>query len=506
VIQQAGAAVAAPALGVALPPTSFWPVPTAFALVLLLTLGFALPPLLDAATVPPLRVFQRGAMARRGAGWSLLAAALAVVLLLRIEAGSTKLAALMLGGTAITVVLLGLAAFALMAALAPLQARAGVAWRFGLGNIARRRAASVAQIVALGVALLALLLLTVARQDLLSSWQQRLPPRTPNQFLINIQPAQIAPLRAFFAARGVQLPELWPMVRGRLVALDGKPIDPDRYRDPQTRRWINREFNLSWTERFGDDNTLLQGSWWPPATRGQPWLSVEQFAVERLGLKLGDTLTLDIAGRRVTLTVHDVRKVRWDSFRPNFFLVTPPGVLDDLNAVQWITSFYLPPGDRTLLRDLARQFPNVTAIDLQAAMDEIRRIIDRIVHALELILLFALAAGLIVVLAVMEGAREERVRETGVLRALGASSRVIVQGLIAEYLTLGLLAGAVASLAAQLLAWQLARQVFHIDYGPRPLLWLAGACGGGLLVAVTGWLSLRSTLRTPPRAVLTAEG
>jgi putative ABC transport system permease protein len=229
---------------------------------------------------------------------------------------------------------------------------------------------------------------------------------------------------------------------------------------------------------------------------------VEEYGVERLKLKLGDALTLDFAGQQKTLTVHNVRKVKWDSFRPNFFLVAPPGTLDDVSAVQWLTSFYLPPERRALLRDLVRAFPNVTAIDLDAALAQVRNIMTRIVHALEFILSFALLAGLVVMLAVIEGSRAERVRETGVLRALGASSRVITQGLLAEYAVLGLLAGAVAAIAAQLLAWVLAARVFEIPYGPRPLLWLIGSGAGCLIVTATGWLSLRGTLRTPPRIVL----
>jgi putative ABC transport system permease protein len=475
-------------------------------LVVLLLAGFALPPVLGAIGVPPVRVFQRAETGRAGAGWSVAAAMVSVGALLWLQAGDLKLAGYVLAGAGGTGLVLAAVAAALVHVLSPLRARAGVAWRFGLANIARRRGAAVAQIVALGVAMLALLLVTVVRQDMLASWRNRLPPRTPNEFLINIQPTQVEPLRAFFAARGHADLPLWPMVRARLTALNGKPVTGDSFEDPETRRWINREFNLSWTERFGDDNTLLQGQWWGADGRGQPWLSVDEYAVQRLKLKLGDTLTLDIAGQSVTLSVRNERKVRWDSFRPNFFLATPPGVLDDIGAVQWITSFYLPADDRTLLRDLVRQFPNVTALDLDAALAQVRSIMDRIVHALEFILMFALLAGLVVMLAVIEGSRAERARETGVLRALGASSRVIVRGLVAEYATLGLAAGLVASAGAQALAWALATRVFEIPYGPRPLLWAVGAVAGCAIVTLTGWLSLRGVLRTPPREVLAAGG
>ncbi|MBL6749640.1 MAG: FtsX-like permease family protein [Nevskia sp.] len=492
----------APLLGTPLPAPGWAPVPAALLLVALLLAGFALPPLFDAADTPPVQVFQRAARPRRGAHLAMAAAAVAVAVLTALQSGQIRLAAYVLAGAAATAAALALAAYALVRALGGVRARGGVAWRFGLGNIARRRGAAVGQIVALGVAGLALLLVTVVRAELLASWRDRLPPQTPNQFLINIQPAQLEPLRQFFAARGYGQLQFWPMARARLVALDGRPVTADSFADQETRRWINREFNLSWTQDFGDDNTLVSGRRWGAGGRGQRWLSADQYAVERLKLKLGDTLTLDFAGRQLTFTVHDTRKVRWDSFRPNFFLVAPPGVLEDIGEVQWITSFYLPAQRRALLRELVRQFPNVTALDLDAALAQVRGMIGRIVAALEFIFAFALAAGLAVMLAVIEGSRAERVRETALLRALGAGSRVILQGLLAEYAVLGLLAGAVAAVAAQLLAWWLAARVFDMPYGPRPLLWLAGAGGGCALVSLVGWLSLRGTLRTPPRQVL----
>jgi putative ABC transport system permease protein len=491
----------APLLNTALPPAPWTPVPLALGLVVLLLAGFALPALAEAASTPPVQVFQRGV---RGShlGRMGLAATLAATAALAVwQAGSAQLAAYVLAGAAGTAALLAGLGWLLVLALAPLR-RGGVAWRFGLGNIARRRGVAVGQVVALGIALLALLLVTVVRSDLLASWQGRLPPRTPNEFLIGIQPDQVGPLEKFFAAHGYQNLDLWPMVRARLAALNGKPVTADSFPDPETRRWINREFNLTWTQDFGDDNQLIAGRWWGAAGQGQPWLSVDQYAVDHLKLRIGDTLTLEIAGKQTTLQVYNTRKVRWDSFRPNFFLAVPPGVLEDSGAVQWITSFYLPPAQRSLLRELVRQFPNVTALDLDAALAQVRSIVDRIVAALELLFGATLAAGVVVMLAVIEGSRADRARETALLRALGASSRVILQGLLAEYAALGLLAGGVAAIAAQALAWVLAVRVFEIPYGPRPVLWLAGAASGCLLVTAIGWLSLRGVLRTPPRQVL----
>lgn len=468
---------------------------------LLMLLGFGLPPVLDARRVPPLRVFQRAADAGSVSRAVPLAAVAAIVALLWWQTRDVQLAAYFIGGAGAAVGVLAALALLLVRLLAPLRGRVGAAWRFGLGNVSRRRAATVAQVVALGLSLMSLLLVSVSRSDLLESWRGRLPENAPNQFLINVQPQQIEAMNAFFAERGYTDLTLWPMARGRLIRLRGEPVTADSFEDPETRRWINREFNLSWTDTLNADNRITEGVWWGAAGRGQALLSTDDYAVERLHLKIGDTLTLAIADREVTFTVSSFRTVEWDSFQPNFFLLTPPGVLDP-NEASYLSSFYLPPENRALLRALIDRFPNVTVIDIETLMREVRSIMDRITRAVEFIFLFTLAAGLTVLLAAIEGTRDERRREIGLLRALGARRAVVRQGVLAEYAVLGLLAGGVAAIAAQGLTWALAEFVFEIPYGPRPLLWLIGAASGLALVTALGWLSLRRALDTPPHSVL----
>ncbi len=484
-----------------LPAPSLLPVLAAFALGLIMLLGFALPPVLQAGRAPPLRVFQRDDAAMPRTRLALVMAVLTGAALLGWQAGDLTLALTVLGGALAALALLALLAAALVRVLSSLRRGTTAAWRLGLGNLARRRGSTIAQSAALGLCLLALLLLGVSRNDLLEAWRGKLSSTTPNVFLINIQPAQLAPLQAFFARHELPQTQPWPMVRARLTALNGEPVTVDSFDDPETQRWINREFNLSWTENLGDDNRILEGEWWGESGRGQPWLSVDDYAVQRLKLKLGDRLKLQVADAEIELTVKSVRKIHWDSFRPNFFLVTPPGVLDNAPA-SWLGSFYLPIEQRTVLRELIREFPNITALDIEALLAQVRTIIDRIVTAVEFILLFALAAGLAVLLAGIENTRDERVREIGLLRALGARRAVILQALAAEFAALGFLAGAVATLAAQAISWGLARQVFEIPYAPNVWLWLIGPVGGVLLVVFFGWISLRSAMNTPPRQVL----
>ncbi|MCC2656573.1 MAG: hypothetical protein K0Q76_1681, partial [Panacagrimonas sp.] len=483
--QDVVAAVAAGMMRNPLPPARPLVALWSLGLALLLVVGFAAPSFLGARRTPPIRVLQRSDP-RTGGRVGLLGAAIAAAALIAWHAGDPKLAGVVVAGAAVTSLVLGAMAWLLVRALSGLRQRGGAALRFGLSNIARRQLSSVGQAVALGLALLALLLVGIVRGDLLAAWENRLPPDAPNQFLINIQPAQVADVRAFFAERGHPELRLWPMARGRLTALRGDPVTVDSFDDEETRRWINREFNLSWTDRFGDDNHLVEGRWWDPATRGEPWLSVDEYAVERLGLKIGDSLTLQIADRSVELRVYNTRNVNWDSFRPNFFLVVPPGLIDE-NEAQWITSFHLRPEQRPLLRELITAFPNVTALDLDAALGQVRAILDRVVRAVQFIFLFTLGAGLAVLLAAIEGTRAERVRETALLRALGASDRTLLLGLLAEYAALGLVAGLVAAAAAQGIGAALAHFVFELPYVFSLPLWLAGAIGGSALVSLLGW-------------------
>jgi putative ABC transport system permease protein len=481
-----------------LPAPSWQPLLPALATGFVTLLGFGLPPLLRLRQVPPLRVLRRdlGPVDPR-----LLAlygpAGAATLALLVWQAGEGWLAFYVCAGVAGTVIVLSLAAWGLVKSLNLLRGQVGVAWRFGLANIARRGSGSAVQVVALGLGLMALLMLTLVRTDLLTNWRASLPADAPNHFLINIQPDEVAGVRAFLRERGLRDVELFSMVRGRLSAIDGRPVGPDDYENPRAKRLVEREFNLSWTDRLQADNRIVAGRWWNAGDRGQGVASVEIGLAKDLGIALNDTLRFQVAGQMLEAKVTSLRGVEWDSFRANFFVVFPSGVLDGFPAT-WITSFHLPSERKPLLAELVRHYPSVTVLDVEALMNKVREIMDRVIAAVEYVFLFTLVAGLVVLYAAIQATQDERRFESAVLRTLGARREVVRRSLLAEFATLGLLAGVLAAAAATLLGYVLAVHVFDFPYRWNPWVWLLGGGAGVLGVGLAGLLGARSALTQPP--------
>ena len=485
-----------------LPPPALMPGVSAFCTGLLLLLGFALPPLVALARVPPLRVLRRD-LPRPSAGGVLAYAlgAATIAFLIGWQAGEVQAGLIMVGGVVGLLVAAALAAWALLALLKRLPQR-GATWRFGLSNLRRRALASSLQIGALALGLMALLLLTVIRGDLMRNWRASLPPDAPNQFLVNVLPDQIGDARNELAiAIGADVP-FSPMVRGRLVAVNDAVVDTTKFADVRARRLAEREFNLSWTDTLPEGNRVAQGEFWKPDATGiDAGMSLEEGIAETLGVKLGDALTFDVAGTRVTTRVTSLRKVDWNSFRVNFFALFPPGPLDALPAT-YIAAFRAPPGNNTWISPLLRKNPNILAIDIGEIVRQVQSIVDSVSRAIEFVFLFTLAGGLLVLQAAIAATQDERKFDAAILRTLGASHRQLVSAQIAEFLLLGALAGFVAAAGATGIGWALADKVFKFPFEPSVLVWVYGVVGGALVVMLAGWLGTRGTLSTSPLAVI----
>ena len=507
----------------ALPPPSVWPVLFGIGIGLTLLVAFGLPPVLQLAQVPPLRVLRRDVGALKPASLAVLGLGVAgfAALLLAVSSDLT-LGLIAVGGFA------GAAAvFALLSWVAVKGLRRAVneqtapRWLvLATRQMSARPAYAVVQISSLAVGLLALVLLVLLRTDLISSWRAATPADAPNRFVINVMPDQGEAFRATLKDAGVTKMDWYPMFRGRLVAINGKPVNPTDFSDDRAQRLVDREFNLSHAAERPPHNEISAGRWQPNEAGA---VSVEQGLAETLGLKLGDRMTFDIAGTPAEGKITSLRKVDWASMHANFFVMFPLAEMPDM-PITYIAAYRapeiwpqrasasresLPPeGARATLgrpgggaagfdNALVRQFPNITNVDMSATLAQVQRVLDQVIRAVEFLFGFTLMASLIVLFAAVSATREERAREFAIMRAVGASSRLLGDVQRAELVGVGLLAGFLASAVAVGVGWAMARYAFEFNWTASPWVPLAGSAVGAVLALVAGWWGLRDVLRRP---------
>jgi putative ABC transport system permease protein len=489
-----------------LPPASWAPALFGLGVGMTLLVAFGLPPVLQLARVPPLRVIRRDLGQPRAASAGVLLAGTAGFAALLVAASSDlRMGLIAVGGFAAAIGVFALLAWLAVKALRRLVPQAGVPrwWTFGASaprwlvlatrQLAARPALVVLQVSALSVGLLALMLLVLLRTDLISAWRAATPADAPNRFIINLQPEQGEAFQAALKGAGVQRYDWYPMIRGRLLAINGREVAPDQYPDGRAQRLVEREFNLSHAAQMPAHNSLVGGRWTADEAEG---LSVEDGLAQTLGLKLGDRLRFDIAGTPKEGRITSLRKVDWGSMRVNFFVMFTQATLGDV-PVSYISAFRAPTDRPGFDRELTRQFPNLTNVDLSASLAQVQKVLDQVIRAVEFLFGFTLAAGLVVLFAAVSATRENRAREYAVMRAVGASSRLLRQVQRAELLGVGALAGLLAALAAVVLGGVLARQVFEFTWAPSPWVPLAGTVAGALLALAAGWWGLREVLRRP---------
>ncbi|MFP5485246.1 MAG: ABC transporter permease [Gammaproteobacteria bacterium] len=478
-----------------LPAASAWPVALGLGVGLTLLVAFGLPPVLQLAQVPPLRVIRRDMGALRPASLAVLGLGVAgFAALLLVVSSDLKLGLIAVGGFALAV-----GVFALLSWLAVLLLRKSVneatapRWLvLATRQISARPAYAVVQVSSLAVGLLALVLLVLLRTDLIASWRQATPPDAPNRFVINIQPDQADAFRQTIERAGVRRYDWYPMIRGRLVAINGQPITPERYTEDRAQRLVEREFNLSNAAAQPPHNQVVAGRWTPGEAGGA---SVEDGLAKTLGLKLGDSMRFDMAGVQHEVRITSLRKVDWGSMRANFFVMFPVEHLPDA-AVTYLAA-YRAPEAAGFDNALVRQFPNITNVDMGATLAQVQRVLDQVVRAVEFLFGFTLAAGLVVLFAAVTATREERAREYAIMRALGARGSLLRDVQRAELAGVGLLAGVLASCVAVAVGWALARFVFDFAWTASPVVPLVGGLAGAVLALLAGWWGLREVLQRP---------
>lgn len=468
--------------------------------------AFAVPPLLHLYRISPMRVIRRDLGAAPASQVLSYAAAAAGSLgLLVWYTGSLALTLWTLAGSFVVLGVFGLLALLLLRGgrLAGMQAGSG--WRLALAGLQRRRRENVAQILIFGLAIMLLLILVLLRTALLDQWRGQLPADAPNHFVMNVVPEQVEPLSALLAAETTWRGEIFPMIRGRIVAangIDARDWERDRAvsaEDDDGPR-MRSERNLTWAATMPAANEIVRGAWWAPDDT-RALVSLEADYAANLALDVGDRLRFDIAGQEVEAEIANIRRLDWESMQPNFFIIFSPGVLEDYPAT-YLTSFHLAPERKRFLNDLLSAFPTVTVIEVDALIRQIQSIVARVTQAIELVLGLVLAAGCLVLVASIQASRDGRLQEHALLRTLGGSRRLIAGALAAEFAILGLFAGIVAVVGAELSAAVLTRQVFSLGVALHPWLWLWGPLAGALLVLVVGLAGTRRLVDTPPMLIL----
>ncbi|MCW2067991.1 UNVERIFIED_ORG: putative ABC transport system permease protein [Stenotrophomonas maltophilia] len=494
-----------------LPLPEAMPALTGAGIGLLLLFGFGLPPLLRLRGVPPMRVLNRSFAALPPASLLAYVAALTASLVLAVQVtGDLKLALWVLGGLAGLAVAAGVAGFLLLQLLRGLQHRLHGNWRLGLAALTRRRMLAVMQLVGLSLSLCALLLLAVIGPGLLQQWRERLPADTPNYFLINIQPEQRDSVLAALQGLGANDASIEPMATGRLIAINGKPplrVDrtPADDNQPQGEGQRddddeNRPLNFSWRSTFPPANTLVNGTFWTPDSTAAE-ASVEIGWAKRYGVYPGDRITIAVGEQEREFSVTSVRKADWNTFRPNFFVLLNPNAVGD-TPHNLLSAFHLPAGQAAGLGALVRAQPNLSLLDVDAVISQVRDVMERVAQAVQLVMVFSLLAGVLVLLAALQATAGERRYDSAVLRTLGATRRQLRGAVLVEFGALGALAALLALGAAAVIGVAVSQKVFELPLlPPWPGLLLGGLLGIALSL-LAGWLGTRRILHTPPALAL----
>lgn len=467
---------------------------------LFVLLGFALPSVLRLKRLPPLRVLRRDLAPMPPSAWIIYGLALVSLgLLIWRYTGDGRMTAIVLG---IALGILGpasLLVLALLRSLRKLAPHLSLPWRLGLKNLTRTPRLGLSQILAFGLTLTAMLVSLLVRTELVQEWQRQLPAHAPNYFALNLFEQELPAFKSFLQQREIQSSAFFPIVRGRLIAVNGVDVHQIAHKDSQGEGAISRELSLTWSNSLPADNQLIAGRWWQQG-ESPGSVSVEAKLAESLGIKLGDSLSFSVAGSQWEAKVSSLRSVRWDTLKPNFYMIFPPGSLQDQPAT-WLTSFYVPEGHKQDLVALAKTFPAMTVLEVEQLVKQFQAILKEITYAIEFVLLFALASGFTVLFASVRATLDERLKEDAILRALGASRKLLLKGLGLEFLALGFIAGLLGVASSEAVAWVLYAKVFDLEARFHWPLWLLAPLFGALAVGGSGFWHVRRVLKVSPLQV-----
>jgi len=473
-----------------------------FIIGMVVLLGFALPPLLRLKQVSALRVLRRELEPRQPAVWLVYGLAISIIsLLIWKYTHDLKMTASVLGGGLITLIVLGLLIMGLLKLVHKRLDSMPLLWRLGLQGLLRNNRASISQILAFSITLVAMLLSFNVRNDIINDWQQQLPKDAPNHFALNIFPNQVQNFKDEFKQQQIASSEFYPVVRGRLIAINQIAVQKRVSKDSQGDNATHRDLSLTWAATLPNENKLQAGEWWVDTKPGL--VSVEQKLAESLAIKIGDTLTFSVASQQFNVTVVNIRSLRWDTMKPNFYMVFSPGSLDAYPST-FITSFYLAEGQKELLNGLVKKYPSTTILEVDLILQQFKTLLNQLTQAINFLLYFALMAGFIVLLAAVYATLDQRIYEGALMRTMGASRRLLTSAQLIEFSMLGLISGVLAMVMTEFILLALYTQVLHISYQPSFVLWLLVPISNAILISLVGCWGVRQVLNKPPLLVLRA--
>lgn len=480
-----------------LPNVSLLPALQALVTGLLLLIGFALPPILQLRNVPHNRVIRREQDSPKPLTIMSYVLGLSMfVLLLLWQTGDQKVALMTAGGYLGGILIFSLFAWLSVWALKPMRNWFSFAsWRFAITALQRRAGANVVQIVSLALGLMALLILSMVRGDLIAAWKQSTPANAPNQFVINIQPDQKEAVAQRIHALAEA--EFYPMIRGRLLAVNQTKITATTYADERAKGLAEREFNLSTMTQLPELNKVVAGTWYDDEKTDIAEASVEEGLAKTLNLKLGDQLSFDIAGSVVEAKITSLRKLDWGSMRVNFFVVINPKAMQNTPRT-WITAFRTQPEQAPAVQNLTQEFPNLTILNVSDIIQQLQDVLDQVTQAVEFLFFFTLVSGVMVLYAALAGSQDLRMREAALLRALGATKAQLLSAQRIEFMLIGGVAGLLAAAGASAIGYVLATYAFKFAWSFSIWVWLVGLLVGVICALIGGSLSLRQVLKHPP--------
>ena len=463
-------------------------------------LGFALPPLLRLKQVSPLRVLRRELEPLPSSAWLIYGLSIGIIgLLIWKYTDDIKMTATILGVGLMTLLALGLLIYGLLNLTCKLLPSMSLIWRFGLQGLLRNSRVSVSQILAFSITLVAMVLSFTVRTDLIDNWQKQLPDNAPNHFALNIFPDQQAAFQQELQQQHIDGSRFYPVVKGRLVEINHTPVQQIVSKDTQGENATHRELSLTWTKELPEENKIVAGNWWNNQQTGL--VSVEQKLADSLKIKPGDLLTFTVGSQQINATVASIRELRWDTMKPNFYMIFSPGTLDAYPST-FITSFYLPETQKNVLNTLVKKYPGTTILEVDLILKQFKTILTQLTEAINYLLYFALMAGFTVLFAAVYATLDNRIYEGALMRTLGANRSLLRKTHIIEFFALGLISGLLAVLISEAIIYALYTQVMHMDYRPSLYLWPVIPVAGALFVGMAGCWGVRHVLNKSPLRVL----